>query len=52
MALSWHNIAFFQAMMAAMRAAISEGRFEAWRRDMRSRWLDQPGEEIAGLTGA
>jgi queuine tRNA-ribosyltransferase len=31
--LSWHNIAFYQALMAAMRAAIVERRFEAWRRD-------------------
>ena len=30
--LSWHNIAFYQALMAAMRAAIAEGRFEAFRR--------------------
>jgi len=30
--LSWHNLAFFQAVMAAMRAAIAEGRFEAFRR--------------------
>jgi queuine tRNA-ribosyltransferase len=29
--LSWHNIGFYQALMAAMRAAISEGRFQAWR---------------------
>ncbi len=29
--LSWHNIAFYQALMAAMRAAIAEGRFEAFR---------------------
>ena len=47
MLLSWHNIAFFQAMMAAMRHAISEGRFEAWRSEMRGRWVgkvdDQPG---------
>ena len=43
MLLSWHNIAFFQAMMAAMRLAIGEGRFEAWRREMRARWsADQP----------
>ena len=35
--LSWHNIAFFQALMAAMRAAISEGRFEAFRKDFHSR---------------
>jgi queuine tRNA-ribosyltransferase len=30
--LSWHNIAFFQALMAQMRAAIAQGRFEAFRR--------------------
>ncbi len=35
--LSWHNIAHFQALTAAMRAAISEGRFEAFRRDFKAR---------------
>ncbi len=30
--LSWHNLAFYQALMAAMRAAIADGRFEAFRR--------------------
>jgi queuine tRNA-ribosyltransferase len=35
--LSWHNIAFFQALTAAMRAAISEGRFEAFRKDFHAR---------------
>jgi queuine tRNA-ribosyltransferase len=35
--LSWHNIAFFQALTAAMRAAIAEGRFEAFRRDFKAR---------------
>ncbi len=35
--LSWHNIAFFQALTQAMRAAISEGRFEQFRRDFKSR---------------
>jgi queuine tRNA-ribosyltransferase len=29
--LSWHNVAFFEALMAEMRAAIAEGRFEAFR---------------------
>ena len=45
MLLSWHNIAFFQAMMAEMRRAISEGRFATWRNEMRSAWLraDQSG---------
>ena len=35
--LSWHNIAFFQALTAAMREAIAEGRFEAFRRNFRER---------------
>lgn len=35
--LSWHNIAFFQALTAAMRDAIAEGRFEAFRRDFAAR---------------
>jgi len=35
--LSWHNIAFFQAVMSGMRSAIAEGRFEAWRRAFASR---------------
>ena len=35
--LSWHNVAFFEALMAALRAAISEGRLEAFRRDFHSR---------------
>ncbi len=35
--VSWHNIAHFQALTAAMRAAIAEGRFEAFRRDFHAR---------------
>ena len=30
--LSWHNVAFYQALMAEMREAIAAGRFGAWRR--------------------
>ncbi|THD82666.1 MAG: tRNA guanosine(34) transglycosylase Tgt [Phenylobacterium sp.] len=30
--LSWHNLAFFQALMAEIRAAIAEGRLAALRR--------------------
>ena len=30
--LSWHNVAFFQALMAEVRAAIAEGRLEAFRK--------------------
>ena len=35
--LSWHNIAFFQAVMAAMRGAVAQGRFEAFRSDFAAR---------------
>ena len=35
--LSWHNVAFFEALTAAMRAAIAEGRFETFRRDFAGR---------------
>ena len=31
--LSWHNLAFYQALTRAMREAIAAGRFEAFRRD-------------------
>jgi len=30
--LSWHNLGFYQALMATMRDAIAQGRFEAFRR--------------------
>jgi queuine tRNA-ribosyltransferase len=33
--LSWHNLAFFQALMGRMRSAIAEGRFERFRREFR-----------------
>ena len=36
--LSWHNIAFFQALMIRMRAAIRDGTFDALRRDLGARW--------------
>jgi hypothetical protein len=38
MVLSWHNTAFFQALMAEIRAAIAEGRFEALRARLSSAW--------------
>jgi queuine tRNA-ribosyltransferase len=31
--LSWHNLAFFQALMSALRAAIADGRLDVFRRD-------------------
>ncbi|RZJ37948.1 MAG: tRNA guanosine(34) transglycosylase Tgt, partial [Brevundimonas sp.] len=35
--ISWHNIAFYQALTAAMRAAIGAGTFEQFRRDFHAR---------------
>ena len=35
--LSWHNLAFFPQLMAALRAAIAEGRIEAFRQDFLAR---------------
>ncbi len=35
--LSWHNIAFYQQMMAQVRTAIAEGRFDAWRAAFKAR---------------
>jgi len=35
--LSWHNLAFFQELMSQLRAAIGEGRLEAFRRDFVAR---------------
>ena len=51
MLLSWHNVAFFQTMMAAMRTAITESGFETWRKEMTARWRDQnpePGPDQGG----
>ncbi|MBX3479546.1 MAG: tRNA guanosine(34) transglycosylase Tgt [Caulobacter sp.] len=35
--LSWHNIAFFQTLTAALRAAIAEGRLDQFRKDFAAR---------------
>jgi queuine tRNA-ribosyltransferase len=35
--LSWHNLSFFQALMAELRVAIAEGRAEAFRRSFAQR---------------
>ena len=37
MLLSWANVAFYQQLMAAMRAAIAEGRFAAWAAETKAR---------------
>ena len=38
MLLSWHNVAYYEDLMARIRAAIAEGRFETFRKDFRARW--------------
>ena len=35
--LSWHNLAFFQRLMSQMRAAIAEGRMDAFRTAFQAR---------------
>ena len=35
--LSWHNVAFFEGLMAGMRSAIAEGRMDAFRREAAAR---------------
>jgi queuine tRNA-ribosyltransferase len=37
MLLSWANVAFYQQLMSAMRAAIAEGRFAAWAAETKRR---------------
>lgn len=36
--LSWHNLGFYQDLMAAMRAAIAKGQFQDLRARLRQRW--------------
>lgn len=38
MLLSWHNTAFFQALMASLRTAISDESFPALRSELSARW--------------
>ncbi len=37
MLLTWHNLAFYQELMAAMRAAIGQGRFDEFYREFKQR---------------
>lgn len=38
MLLSWNNLAYYQSLMAGIRAAIEQGRFEAFRLETREGW--------------
>ncbi|WP_339746631.1 tRNA guanosine(34) transglycosylase Tgt [uncultured Maricaulis sp.] len=46
MLMSWHNIAYFEHLMARIRAAIAAGEYEAFRREFRAKW-DQGVAEAA-----
>lgn len=46
MLMSWHNIAYFEHLLARIRAAIAAGEFEAFRREFRAKW-DQGVAEAA-----
>ncbi|WP_309606485.1 tRNA guanosine(34) transglycosylase Tgt [Phenylobacterium sp.] len=45
--LSWHNLAFFQALMAALRAAIAGRRLDAFRADFMARQRVGGSESVA-----
>jgi len=40
--LSWHNIAYYQGLMARIRAAIADGTFPALRQGLLGRWRTAP----------
>ena len=44
MLLSWHNTAFFQALMQRLRAAIEDGSFPELRAELIQRWNPQASE--------
>ncbi|MGP1274959.1 MAG: tRNA guanosine(34) transglycosylase Tgt [Caulobacterales bacterium] len=44
MLLSWHNVAYYENLMARMRAAIAAGEFEAFRAGFLERWEEGTGK--------
>jgi queuine tRNA-ribosyltransferase len=38
MLLTWHNIQYYQDLMASLRVAISEGRLQAHAAALRAQW--------------
>jgi queuine tRNA-ribosyltransferase len=38
MLLTWNNLAYYQELMAGMRAAIAEGRFQDFKAQTKERW--------------
>ncbi len=48
MLLSWHNIAFFEALMARVRREISAGTLAQFAADCRARWADTISQPRSG----
>ncbi len=42
--LSLHNIAFYMRLLAEMRTAIAQDRFEVWRREWRANYAGPTGD--------
>ena len=38
MLLTWNNLAYYQSLMAGIRAAIAEGRYDDFRRKVKAGW--------------
>ncbi len=51
MLLSWHNTAFFQQLMAKIRASIADGTFETLRSEYSNRWTETRSHPQAGQEG-
>jgi queuine tRNA-ribosyltransferase len=45
--LSWHNLAFFQALMAKLRAAIADGQLERFAADFHARYRARDGQGVS-----
>ncbi|MBY0447940.1 MAG: tRNA-guanine transglycosylase, partial [Hyphomonadaceae bacterium] len=43
--LSWHNVAYYQGLMARMRAAIAAGGFADFAAQFRAAWPSEPAEQ-------
>jgi queuine tRNA-ribosyltransferase len=50
--LSWHNLAFFETLMAQLREAIAQGRLAAYRREFKARAAAEPASQPTGLGGS
>ncbi len=47
MLLTWHNIQYYQDLMAGMRRAITAGNFDQHAASVRAGWTERPGQPIS-----